>query len=92
MIYQKFGNIHLRFGRKNKPINNYDELISNCEEIAKNPDLGTNYKGITKQLLGMKSNRHIIFYRTLDKDYVEITRALHERIDLKKKNNWIKTA
>jgi len=65
----------------------YDELISNCEEIAKNPDLGTNYKGITKQLLGMKSNRHIIFYRTLDKDYVEITRALHERIDLKKKNN-----
>ncbi|MGB0887998.1 MAG: type II toxin-antitoxin system RelE/ParE family toxin, partial [Vicingaceae bacterium] len=35
----------------------YDGLISNCEEIAKNPDLGKNYKGISKQLLGIKSNR-----------------------------------
>ena len=61
----------------------YDGLISNCEEIAENPDLGKNYKGISKQLLGIKSNRHIIFYRTLNKDYVEITRILHERMDLK---------
>tara|TARA_R110002049_G_scaffold307940_1_gene510293 strand:- start:999 stop:1298 length:300 start_codon:yes stop_codon:yes gene_type:complete len=63
----------------------YDELISNCEEIAENPDLGKNYKGISKQLLGMKSNRHIIFYRTFSKDYIEITRILHERMDLKKR-------
>jgi toxin ParE1/3/4 len=63
----------------------YDGLISNCEEIAENPDLGKNYKGISKQLLGIKSNRHIIFYRTLNKDYVEITRILHERMDLKKR-------
>jgi len=63
----------------------YDGLISNCEEIAKNPGLGKNYKGISKQLLGIKSNRHIIFYRTLNKDYVEITRILHERMDLKKR-------
>ena len=63
----------------------YDGLISNCEEIVENPDLGKNYKGISKQLLGIKSNRHIIFYRTLNKDYVEITRILHERMDLKKR-------
>jgi len=63
----------------------YDGLISNCEEIAENPDLGKNYKGISKQLFGIKSNRHIIFYRTLNKDYVEITRILHERMDLKKR-------
>ncbi|WP_310991679.1 type II toxin-antitoxin system RelE/ParE family toxin [Aequorivita marina] len=63
----------------------YDELISNCEEIAKNPDLGKNYEGISKQLLGTQANRHIIFYRTLSKDYVEITRILHERMDLKKR-------
>jgi len=63
----------------------YDELISNCEEIAENPDLGKYYKGISKLLPGMKSNRHIIFYRTLSKDYVEITRILHERMDLKKR-------
>jgi toxin ParE1/3/4 len=63
----------------------YNDLISNCEEIAENPDLGKNYKAISKQLLGIKSNRDIIFYRTLNKDYVEITRILHERMDLKKR-------
>lgn len=63
----------------------YNGLISNCEEIAENPDLGKNYKGISKRLLGMKVNRHIIFYRTLDKNYVEITRILHEKMDLKKR-------
>ena len=63
----------------------YDGLISNCEEIAENPDLGKSYEGILKQLLGIKSNRHIIFYRTLNENYVEITRILHERMDLKKR-------
>jgi toxin ParE1/3/4 len=63
----------------------YDGLISNCEEIAENPDFGKNYKGISNQLLGIKSNRHIIFYRTLNENYVEITRILHERMDLKKR-------
>jgi len=63
----------------------YESLITNCQEIADNPDLGKKYNGITKQLLGMKTNRHIIFYRTLNESYVEITRILHERMDLKKR-------
>ena len=63
----------------------YESLISNCQEIAENPHLGKNYNGITQSLLGMKTNRHIIFYRTLNENYVEITRILHERMDLKKR-------
>lgn len=63
----------------------YQMLISNCQEIANNPDLGKNYRGIAPSLLGMKISRHIIFYRTLNEDYVEITRILHERMDLKKR-------
>jgi len=63
----------------------YESLISNCQEIAENPDLGKNYDGITENLLGMKANRHIIFYRTLNENYVEITRILHERMDLRKR-------
>ena len=62
----------------------YESLISNCQEIADNPNLGKNYDGITQNLLGIKTNRHIIFYRTLNENYVEITRILHERMDLKK--------
>ncbi|MEO9511620.1 MAG: type II toxin-antitoxin system RelE/ParE family toxin [Flavobacteriaceae bacterium] len=63
----------------------YAGLIFNCEEIAENPDLGKKYEGISGQLLGIKANRHIIFYRTLNENYVEITRILHERMDLKKR-------
>ncbi len=63
----------------------FDGLISNCEEIAENPDLGKNYKGISKKLRGLKANRHIIFYRVLNPGYTEITRILHERMDLKKR-------
>jgi len=63
----------------------YESLISDCQEIANNPDLGKKYEGITQNLLGIKTNRHIIFYRTLNENYVEITRILHERMDLKKR-------
>lgn len=63
----------------------YAMLISNCQEIADNPDLGKSYDGITQSLRGIKANRHIIFYRTINENYVEITRILHERMDLKKR-------
>ena len=61
----------------------YLELISACQKIAENPDLGKSYDGVSEQLLGLISNKHIIFYRRITKDYVEITRILHERMDLK---------
>ena len=63
----------------------YGELISDCQEIVENQSLGKTYEGISKQLLGVKTNRHIIFYRTVNENYIEITRILHERMDLKKK-------
>ena len=61
----------------------YEMLISNCQEIANNPNLGKSYVGIARSLLGIKANRHIIFYRTVSEDYVEVTRILHEKMDLK---------
>ena len=63
----------------------YNSLITSCQEIADNPKLGKSYDDITAQLLGMKVNRYIIFYRTVNENYVEITRILHERMDLKKR-------
>lgn len=63
--------------------NYYQSLILICQEIADNPDLGRNYEGITQNLLGVKTNRHIIFYRIVNNTYIEITRILHERMDLK---------
>lgn len=61
----------------------YEALISDCQAIADNPSLGKNYEGITQRLFGLQTNRHIIFYRTLDENHVEITRILHERMDLR---------
>jgi toxin ParE1/3/4 len=60
-------------------------LISNCQEIVDNLLLGKNYEEITLNLLGLKTNRQIIFYRAMNKNYVEIIRILHERMDLKKR-------
>ena len=62
----------------------YEMLIDNCQEIADNPRLGKNYHTITPTLFGLRTIRHIIFYRKTSIDKVEITRILHESMDLKK--------
>lgn len=61
----------------------YQTLIDSCKEIAANPDLGKNYDGIIPNLFGLRANKHIIFYRKISANEVEITRILHERMDLK---------
>jgi len=61
----------------------YLMLLENCNEVACNPELGKNYSGVTENLLGFRAGRHIIFYRKLEENEVEITRILHEQMDLK---------
>ncbi len=61
----------------------FNLLLDSCQDIANNPELGKNYDGITKDLYGLKTNRHIVFYRKRINQPVEITRILHERMDLK---------
>lgn len=63
----------------------YNLLMESCQDIADNPALGKNYKGVTPELFGLKSNKHIIFYRILVNRPIEITRILHERMDLKRR-------
>ena len=61
----------------------YNLLLDSCQDIANNPELGKNHDGITKDLFGLKSNRHIVFYRKRINQPIEITRILHERMDFK---------
>ncbi|MCF8360523.1 MAG: type II toxin-antitoxin system RelE/ParE family toxin [Prolixibacteraceae bacterium] len=61
----------------------YEMLLKSFQDIADNPDLGKNYAGIILDLFGLKANRHIIFYRKSLNKPIEITRILHERMDLK---------
>jgi toxin ParE1/3/4 len=58
-------------------------LLEYCNEVACNPELGKNYSGIIENMLGVKAGRHIIFYRKLEENEEEITRILHEQMDLK---------
>jgi toxin ParE1/3/4 len=58
-------------------------LLENCNEIAFNPELGKEYSVIAENLFGLKAGRHIIFYRNIEGNEVEITRILHEQMDLK---------
>jgi len=61
----------------------YKMLIENCKEIASNPDLGKKYSGVMNDLSGFKAGRHIIFYREIHGNEIEIIRFLHEQMDLK---------
>jgi len=61
----------------------YLMLLENCNEVACNPELGNNYSGVTENIFGFKAGRHIIFYRKIKENEVEITRILHEQMDLK---------
>ncbi|GGD07161.1 type II toxin-antitoxin system RelE/ParE family toxin [Hyunsoonleella pacifica] len=63
----------------------YFQIMEFCKEIAENPKIGKNYDGIQKDLFGLKANRHIIFYRNLENEPIEITRILHGRMDLKRR-------
>ena len=61
----------------------YNMLLNTCQDIAINPNLGKNYEGTRPDLFGLKATRHIIFYRKTKSVPIEITRILHERMDLK---------
>ena len=63
--------------------NYYEQLTATFESIATNQQQGRNYEGIRSDLFGFKVNRHIVFYRIISNDLVEITRILHELMDLK---------
>lgn len=61
----------------------YRMLIEFCQEIANNPALGKSYEDISENLFGFIANKHIIFYRIISQDEVEISRILHGSMDLK---------
>ncbi len=63
--------------------NRYLALLDGCFfELATHPfkgkDCGYIRPGYRKQTVG----RHVVFYRSLDADCVEIVRVLHERMDV----------
>jgi len=63
----------------------YFLLLNSCQALADNPKRGKKYDIVIENLLGYKSNQHIIFYLILSKSEIEIVRILHGSMDLKSK-------
>ena len=61
----------------------YREIIKHCLRVANNPISGKQYENLFIGLRGSKVNKHIIFYRELTKNEIEVERILHARMDLK---------
>lgn len=65
----------------------YQQLLDACQEVADDPKLGRHYEGVHPQLRGMPMISHVVFFRELGLGAVEITRILHGRMDLKRRND-----
>jgi toxin ParE1/3/4 len=61
----------------------YQLFIESFKEIAGNPGIGKNYSGIVDSLRGFKVGRHIVFFREIADQKVQIIRILHEQMDLR---------
>jgi toxin ParE1/3/4 len=68
---------------KNQADRYYLILIESFNEITIKPQIGKPYLGIVENLKGYQVGKHIVFYRLIENNNVEIIRILHERMDLK---------
>lgn len=67
----------------------YREILARCQELAEHPESGTTYVGFDVDLKSARVNRHIIFYRRIDRILIEVVRILHERMDLDRRmDKW----
>tara|TARA_B100001115_G_C15835494_1_gene417661 strand:- start:605 stop:904 length:300 start_codon:yes stop_codon:yes gene_type:complete len=63
----------------------YNMLLNTCQHISENPKLGKSYEEITAGLQGLRTKKHIIFYRLIPGQGLEILRILHAQMDLKER-------
>jgi toxin ParE1/3/4 len=62
-----------------------NQLLNRCLQISKKPLQDRKYENLYPGLKGSKVNKHIIFYRKIEEEQIEVIRILHERMDLKTK-------
>ena len=71
------------FWSENKADQYYNEIIHYCEMISENPNIGKKYPEIDSEIFGFLAHKHIIFYRILSLQEIEIERILGAEMDLK---------
>ncbi|WP_416445236.1 type II toxin-antitoxin system RelE/ParE family toxin [Leeuwenhoekiella sp. A16] len=63
----------------------YDLIIGEIEFIAENYLIGKSAEQTRKNYRVTKIKSHLIFYRKVENDNVEIVRILNQRMDIKKR-------
>lgn len=71
------------FWSENQADKYYLQLINFCRQLSENPSIGKKYSEIDPHTLGFLANKHIIFYRIINTDEIEITRILGGNMDIK---------
>ncbi|MBL0183916.1 MAG: type II toxin-antitoxin system RelE/ParE family toxin [Chitinophagaceae bacterium] len=61
----------------------YFMLLDSCQDLADGKVTGKNYHEINTEIFGFRAGQHILFYRKLSADKIEIARILHGKMDLK---------
>lgn len=62
----------------------YSLLIDSCQELANKPNQGKSYEVVERNVLGFKTGQHVIFYRIIAEEEIEVIRILHSMMDMKK--------
>ncbi len=61
----------------------YKLLVESFQKLADNPTYGRSYEVVDAKLMGFKTGRHLIFYEQIDDKTIEISRILHDSMDIK---------
>lgn len=61
----------------------YFMLLDSCQDLAGGKVTGKNYPEINVEITGFRAGQHILFYRMLSENKIEIARILHAQMDLK---------
>ncbi|HCC86475.1 MAG TPA: type II toxin-antitoxin system RelE/ParE family toxin [Porphyromonadaceae bacterium] len=82
-MYNLLKNSRYEAWSENQADKYYNLIIDACRRIAGSPALGKKYREISNDISGFRVGKHIIFYRELKNDEIEVIRILHERMDLR---------
>lgn len=63
----------------------YNMILDSCEELGSKKIAGKPYAEVHNDILGYRIGQHIIFYRHIKREKIEVTRILHSRMDLRNK-------
>ena len=61
----------------------YPLLINSCQALSNNPNQGKSYELVERNVLGFKTGQHIILYRIVIEQEIEVVRILHGMMDIK---------